>query len=100
MKITFLLTLDHSSCLFENMILVLGIYKRFFKFCILLEIIQAFCLQDDRGQDVQSEKFQMNPNAEMFQSKMHSAFPVSDENPDGFSQQPQDDQQGDFGMDL
>ncbi|XP_022335198.2 caprin-1-like [Crassostrea virginica] len=53
--------------------------------------------QDDRGQDVQSEKFQMNPNAEMFQSKMHSAFPVSDENPDGFSQQPQDDQQGDFG---
>ncbi|XP_062610340.1 caprin-1-like [Saccostrea cucullata] len=54
--------------------------------------------QDDRSQDAQTEKFQMNPNAEMFRSKMHSAFPVSDEGqtPDDFSQQ-QDDQQGEFG---
>ncbi|XP_048779649.1 caprin-1-like isoform X2 [Ostrea edulis] len=55
--------------------------------------------QEERSQDVQAQKFQMNPNAEMFQSKMHSAFPVSDEgqNPDEFAQHQQDDQQGDYG---
>ena len=48
---------------------------------------------------MQAQKFQMNPNAEMFQSKMHSSFPVTDEgqNPDEFAQHQQDDQQGDYG---
>lgn len=56
-------------------------------------------LQEERARDVQAEKFQMNPNAEMFQSKMHSSYSVSDDgqNADGFSQGPHDDHQGDYG---
>lgn len=44
----------------------------------------------------------MNPNAEMFQSKMHSSYPVSDDgqNADGFSQGPQDDHQADYGEQI
>lgn len=55
--------------------------------------------QEERARDVQAEKFQMNPNAEMFQSKMHSSYSVSDDgqNADGFSQGPHDDHQGDYG---